>query len=200
MRESIRQTIEGCGVVQCHEIIDDEPTVLQNHGYYAFRMFVPGWIPATIRLSVGEPEVKVHLVFADRLAAENRELRRTSCFIWSGEESVLQPWDRGFVLVCAEKIAETLVVIVFARLKNVEFLDKSFAQERPEGFLCPPLGKAQWLVSGDVGVENARGVERGLRGIAVTLARVGARGVGLTRRRTWCRPCGSLSHRATSES
>jgi hypothetical protein len=119
-------------------------------------------IAATIGLLVSEPEVSVNAVLADCLAAKNRDLRRACRFVRPGEEAVLQPRGRGFLLVRAEKIAVTLVVVVFARLKGVEFLGKSFAQEGLEVLLCAPLGKAQRLVFGDIGVENPHGVERGL--------------------------------------
>ena len=105
----------------------------------------------------------------------------------------------GFYWFAAEKIAVTLVVVVFARLKGVEFLGKSFAQEGPEVLLCAPLGKAQRLVFGDIGVENAHGVERGLGRIAVLLVRAGPRDMVQTLCNTRFCPRWSLSERATSE-
>jgi hypothetical protein len=94
---------------------------------------------ATVGLFVSEPERNVHAVFSDGLAAENRQLHWTCRFVWSGEKPFLQPWGRGFVLVCAENLAVTPVVIVFAGLEAVEFLNKSFAEEWPESLLCASL-------------------------------------------------------------
>lgn len=126
-------------------------------------------MPATVGLFVSEPEMNIHPVYSDGSAVENRELHRTCRFVRPGEQAILQPWSSGFELVCFEKIAVALVVVVCATLKVFELLDEPFAEEGPRGLLCAPLRNAQSSVFGDGRVENAYGGKRGLRGIVAHL-------------------------------
>jgi len=124
---SIGQTTQFVVLVHRHIIVDDPPVVLKNRGRYAIKVVVLGGLAATRGLFRSEPNVNIDAVLSDCSAAENREPYRSRRVVWSGEQSILQPWSRRFVLVCFQHVAEAPVVISVAGLKAVEFLGKSFA-------------------------------------------------------------------------